>query len=147
VVFRDLLTRESTLPPWREILVALRRLEARGEVRGGRFVRGFVGEQFALPEALDALRSVRKEPQVPELVRVSATDPLNLVGVTSPGPKVAAVMGNAILYKSGVPIASLEAGDLVVRHELDPGEYVGPDLSYRPPARAVAPVPQARLPF
>jgi ATP-dependent Lhr-like helicase len=135
VVFRDLLGREHNLPPWRELLMVLRRLEARGEIRGGRFVKGFVGEQFALPEALDTLRAVRntRPGPLPELVRVSATDPLNLVGVTSPGPRVAAVMGNAVLYRDGVPIASLEAGKLVMRHALDPGEHVEPDLTYIPP--------------
>jgi hypothetical protein len=89
VVFRDLLQRESALPAWRDLLVCLRKLEALGEIRGGRFVDGFVGEQFALPEALDGLRALRRSPpRTTELVRVAATDPLNLVGITSPGPLV-----------------------------------------------------------
>ena len=102
VVFRDLLARESSLPPWRDMLVALRRLEARGEIRGGRFVTGFVGEQFALPEALDELRA-RPPPgrRPPRSCRVAATDPLNLVGVLSPGPRVPAIVGNAVLYLDG----------------------------------------------
>ncbi|MGE3453939.1 MAG: DEAD/DEAH box helicase, partial [Kofleriaceae bacterium] len=87
VVFRDLLARESSLPPWRDLLVALRRLEARGEIRGGRFVSGFVGEQFALPEALDELRAARNPAPSPDAVRVPATDPLNLVGILTPGPR------------------------------------------------------------
>src|SRR5438034_653483 len=92
VVFRDLLLRESSLPPWRDMLVALRRLEARGEIRGGRFVTGFVGEQFALPEALDELRAARNPGAVAAVCRVAATDPLNLVGVLSPGTRVPAVL-------------------------------------------------------
>jgi ATP-dependent Lhr-like helicase len=135
VVFRDLLVRESSLPPWRDVLVCLRRLEARGEVRGGRFVQGFVGEQFALPEAVEGLRAMRKAPAVDELVRVAATDPLNLVGVTSSGPKVPAVIGNAILYRNGVPLASIEAGALVERQDLPAGARVDADLVYHPPPR------------
>src|SRR5439155_18075307 len=102
------LARESSTPPWRDLLVALRRLEARGEIRGGRFVTGFVGEQFALPEALDELRAVRQPSPAPDVCRVAATDPLNLVGVLSPGPRVAAILGNAVLYLDGQPVASLE---------------------------------------
>jgi ATP-dependent Lhr-like helicase len=146
VVFRDLVTRESTLPPWRELLVALRRLEARGEIRGGRFVAGFVGEQFALGEAVDELRAARQTAPNPELVRVAATDPCNLVGVLSPGPRVPAVLGNAVLYKDGVPIASLESGALVVRAALEPGARVDPDLSYHAPPRR-EPVLQVSLPL
>jgi ATP-dependent helicase Lhr and Lhr-like helicase len=147
VVFRDLVARETTLPPWRELAVALRRLEARGEIRGGRFVAGFVGEQFALAEAADALRAARQPPHTPELVRVAATDPLNLVGVLSPGPRVPAVLGNAVLYKDGVAIASLEAGELVVRDCLEPGARVDDDLVYHPPPRRDEPAPQAALPL
>jgi len=129
VVFRDLVARETLLPPWREILVVLRRLEARGEIRGGRFVDGFVGEQYAVPEAVDALRAVRRRTPdsadaQPEYVRVAATDPLNLVGITSPGPRVPAILGNAVLYRDGVPIASIEGGELVMRRELDDGVRV-----------------------
>ena len=148
IVFRDLLVRESNLPPWRELLVALRRLEARGEIRGGRFVTGFVGEQFAVPEAVEALRALRNSPRIAELVRVPATDPLNLVGVTSPGPKVPAVIGNAILYRNGVPLASLEAGRVVLRQDLEDGARVDDDLIYHPPRRRDASSSQqASLPF
>jgi len=135
VVFRDLVTRESSLPPWRDLLVALRRMEARGEIRGGRFVAGFVGEQFALAEAVEGLRATRQPPRFAELVRVAATDPLNLVGITSPGPKVPAVVGNAVLYRDGVAIASLEAGQVVIRHPLEEGAVVDADLGYHPPPR------------
>jgi ATP-dependent Lhr-like helicase len=83
VVFRDVIARESLAPPWREVLLVFRRLEARGEIRGGRFVAGFVGEQFALPEAIEALRSVRRTGG-DEPVRVGAYDPLNLAGIILP---------------------------------------------------------------
>jgi ATP-dependent Lhr-like helicase len=91
VVFRDVVAAESFHLPWREVLRALRRFEARGTVRGGRFVSGFVGEQFALPEALDALRRVRKAPRTGERVHISAADPLNLTGTILPGPRIPAV--------------------------------------------------------
>jgi ATP-dependent Lhr-like helicase len=87
VVFRDVIARESLAPPWRELLLALRRMEARGEIRGGRFVSGFVGEQFALPEAIDALRASRRDGDVEELVEVAAFDPLQLAGVIVPGER------------------------------------------------------------
>ena len=99
VVFRDLIVREALAPPWRELLQALRRLEARGEVRGGRFVDGFLGEQFARPEAVESLRSVRRDPARPasgERLRVSAADPLNLVGIVVPGARVGALSGEAV---------------------------------------------------
>ncbi len=85
VVFRDIIARESLAPPWRELLLALRRMEARGEIRGGRFVSGFVGEQFALPEAIEALRASRRSGDDSELTRVNAYDPLQLSGVVLPG--------------------------------------------------------------
>ncbi|HLL24743.1 MAG TPA: hypothetical protein VK427_21570, partial [Kofleriaceae bacterium] len=147
VIFRDLVARESSLPPWRDLLVALRRLEARGEIRGGRFVTGFVGEQFALPEALDELRGVR-HPQTPTCIaKVAATDPLNLVGILSPGPRVPAIVGNAVLYIDGNVVASLEAGELVLRAALPPGARVDDDLTYHPPPRPTQPASQAALPL
>lgn len=148
VVFRDLVVREASLPPWRELLVALRRLEARGEIRGGRFVSGFVGEQFALPEALDELRAVRREGSAKEPVRVPATDPLNLTGVLSPGPRVPAVVGNAVLYLDGVAVASLEGGQVVLREALVAGAWVDDELCYHPPApQAASNTAQAALPL
>ncbi|MBK9071436.1 MAG: DEAD/DEAH box helicase [Myxococcales bacterium] len=128
VVFRDLLVRESGLPPWRDLVVELRRLEARGEIMGGRFVSGFVGEQFALPEAVEELRGLREAPRRAEFVKVAATDPLNLVGILSPGPKVPAVLGNAVLYRNGEPIASLERGEVVVRVAV-PGVNIDAELN------------------
>jgi ATP-dependent Lhr-like helicase len=147
VVFRDLIARESSLLPWRDLLVVLRRLEARGEIRGGRFVNGFVGEQFALPEALDELRGVRNTGPATEVARVAATDPLNLVGVLSPGPRVPAIVGNAVLYLDGQPVASLEGGQLVMRAPIPPGARIDDDLTYHPPPRPASPAPQAALPL
>jgi len=106
VVFWRLLEREAAwLPPWRDLLRAYRRLEARGEIRGGRFVGGFPGEQFALPEAVTGLREARRAQRRGALIAVSGADPLNLAGILTPGPKVPALTGNRILYRDGVPIA------------------------------------------
>ncbi len=96
VVFRDLVRRESLMPPWRDVLGALRRMEARGEVRGGRFVTGFVGEQFARPDAVELLRIVRRDGSGEESVRVAAADPLNLAGIVTPGPRVSALSGEVV---------------------------------------------------
>ena len=104
VVFREVLTRESILPRWREVLLALRRLEDRGEVRGGRFVSGFLGEQFALPVALDSLRAARSRQPAGETITVSAADPLNLVGVIVPGDRVPALSGRTVAFRDGVAI-------------------------------------------
>ena len=104
VMMRELLAREPMAPPWSALARVYRRAEARGEARGGRFVAGFAGEQFALPEAVDALRAVhRREPQG-EIVRLSASDPLNLIGVLTPGQRVPALPANAILYRDGAPL-------------------------------------------
>jgi len=103
VVFRDLLVRETFTVPWREVLWALRRMEARGTIRGGRFVNGFSGEQYAVPEAVEALRAVRKQERTGETISISAADPLNLVGVVLPGPRVPSLMTNAVTYVDGVP--------------------------------------------
>jgi ATP-dependent Lhr-like helicase len=102
VVYRDLLARESLAPSWRDLLVQYRRMEMAGEVRGGRFVSGFVGEQFALPEAIESLRAMRKnESGLAQEVKVSACDPLNLAGIILPGPRVPAVMSNFLVFKNG----------------------------------------------
>ena len=104
MVFRDLLVREPRCPPWRELVRAYRRLEDRGELRGGRFVEAFYGEQFALPEALEALRAVRRtEAKGGERALISASDPLNLVGVLGPGPRVPATASGRVLYVDGAP--------------------------------------------
>ena len=104
IVFREVLTRESIVPRWREVLMALRRLEARGEVRGGRFVNGFLGEQFALPVAVDSLRAMRGRPASGEIIAVSAADPLNLVGIIVPGERVAANSGRFVSFRDGVAV-------------------------------------------
>ena len=105
VVFRKVLEKENNIPTWRELLYVYRRLEARGEIRGGRFVQGFAGEQFALPEAVSSLRSIRKQPLSNVLVSLSATDPLNLTGIITPGEKVAAKSSARVLYRDGIPLA------------------------------------------
>ncbi|WP_327438664.1 DEAD/DEAH box helicase [Pseudomonas donghuensis] len=111
VICWRLLEREADwLPSWRELLRCYHRLEARGEIRGGRFISGLAGEQFALPEAVALLREVRRRPLDASLVAVSASDPLNLVGTLLPGNKVPAVSGNRLLYLDGVPVATLIAG-------------------------------------
>jgi ATP-dependent Lhr-like helicase len=119
VVFRKLLERETLLPPWRDLLLVLRRLEARGEIRGGRFVDGFSGEQYALTEAVGRLRSLRKEPRKGVMVSVSAADPLNLVGIATPGDRLPALSGNRLLYRDGEPIATLEGREPRFLVELD----------------------------
>jgi ATP-dependent Lhr-like helicase len=118
LVFRALLERESVTPTWRELLRALRRLEARGEVRGGRFVDRFSGEQFALPEAVGLLRAQRKREPTGELVVVSACDPLNLVGVLVPGTRLPAVLGHRLAWRDGKAVAALEAGRVSFFSEL-----------------------------
>ncbi|HYH42608.1 MAG TPA: DEAD/DEAH box helicase [Burkholderiales bacterium] len=110
IVFRSLLARESRLPTWRELVMVYRRLEARGEIRGGRFVGGFGGEQFALPEAVGRLRSVRKLEKSGELCVVSGADPLNLVGILTPDARVTAIAQNRVLFRDGVAIAAWEGG-------------------------------------
>ncbi len=123
VVFWRLLQREAAwLPPWRDLLRVLRRLEARGDVRGGRFVAGVTGEQFALPEAVSALRETRRAPLSGALVSVSGADPLNLVGVVAAGTRVPAVLSNRVLYRDGIAIATLVAGEIAWLEKLAPAD-------------------------
>jgi ATP-dependent Lhr-like helicase len=120
VVFWRLLEREAAwLPPWRDLLRVYRRLEARGEIRGGRFVAGFAGEQYALPEAIGLLRDIRRKPASDELVSLSGADPLNLVGILTPGPKLGSITSNRVLYRDGIPIALLAGGEVQFLEELD----------------------------
>jgi ATP-dependent Lhr-like helicase len=112
VVFRSMLQRETNLPPWRDLVRIYRRLEARGEIRGGRFVAGFGGEQFASADAVGRLRAVRKTEKIGELATLSAADPLNLVGIVTPEARVPAIHTNRVLLLDGLPIAALEAGEL-----------------------------------
>jgi ATP-dependent Lhr-like helicase len=121
VVFWRLIEREADwLPPWRELLRVFRRLESRGEIRGGRFVAGFSGEQFALPEAIGLLRETRRRPASGGFVSISGADPLNLVGILTPGQKLAALTGNRLLYQDGLPIAVLAGGQVQFLVELEP---------------------------
>jgi ATP-dependent Lhr-like helicase len=123
VVFRRLLTREANVAPWRALTRVYRRLEARGEIRGGRFVSGMSGEQFALPEAVERLREVRRADVSGRLLVISGADPLNLVGILTVGERVRAIGSTRIVYRDGVPLAALE------------GDYVWP-LTEIPPALA-----------
>jgi ATP-dependent Lhr-like helicase len=123
VVFRRMLTREAAwLPPWHALLRAYRRLEAQGHIRGGRFVAGVSGEQYALPDAVGALRSIRKRESAGEMVSLSAADPLNLAGIVTPGARVAALAGNRLLLSDGVPIATLIGGEVQYLTDIPPPE-------------------------
>jgi len=102
VVFRDLLARETNLPKWREVVMGFRRLEDRGEIRGGRFVDGFLGEQYALPVAIESLRAARKMSATGQTITLSAADPLNLVGILVPGERVPAISGKVVAFRDGV---------------------------------------------
>ncbi len=120
VVFWRLLTQEpGWLPPWRDLLRVYRRLEARGEIRGGRFVAGFSGEQFALPEAVGSLREIRRRPASGEWVSLSGADPLNLIGILTPGQRLSALTANRVVYRDGLPVAALTAGKAVMLTELE----------------------------
>jgi ATP-dependent Lhr-like helicase len=119
VVFPELMAREGMAPRWRDLAGVYRRLEARGEIRGGRFVAGFVGEQFARPDAVPALRESHRAPAAGRLEVVSACDPLNLVGIVTPGERVPAQPGNRVVFRDGVPVASLEKGIVVNRSNAD----------------------------
>jgi ATP-dependent helicase Lhr and Lhr-like helicase len=118
IVVRDVLAREANLPPWRELLAGFRRLEDRGEIRGGRFVDGFLGEQFALPVAVESVRAMRKLDPATGTITLSAADPLNLVGILVPGERVPAISGNSVTYRDGaaVELAAIKtsAGDEAV---------------------------------
>jgi ATP-dependent helicase Lhr and Lhr-like helicase len=123
VVFWRLLTQEpGWLPPWRDLLRVYRRLEARGEIRGGRFVAGFSGEQFALPDAVGLLREIRRRPASGEWVSLSGADPLNLIGILTPGQRLSALTANRVVYRDGVPVAALTGGKAQFLTELETGE-------------------------
>jgi ATP-dependent Lhr-like helicase len=121
VVFRRLLARETNSPPWRDLVLLYRRLEARGDIRGGRFVSGFSGEQFALPEAVPRLRATRRTEATGRLQSLSAADPLNLTGIITPGDRITAVASNRVVYRDGVPVAAHEGGRIrMLVHERAP---------------------------
>ena len=119
VVFRRVLDRETGLPPWRELLYCYRRLEARGEIRGGRFVEGFSGEQFALADALPVLRALRRQTPRGELIGLSAADPLNLTGIVTPGERIPAHASNRLVLQDGVPAAWQSGGETHLSETLD----------------------------
>jgi ATP-dependent helicase Lhr and Lhr-like helicase len=123
VIFWRLLAREAAwLPPWRDIVRCCRRLEARGEIRGGRFIAGFSGEQYAAPEAVALLREARRRPHTGRYVSLSGADPLNLLGIVTPGARLPSLTGNRILYRDGLPIAIYAAGEVQFLEKLEPKE-------------------------
>ncbi len=120
VVFWRLLAREADwLPGWRDLLACCRRLEARGEIRGGRFVAGFSGEQFATLDAVGLLREVRRRPHTEQYLSLSGADPLNLIGIVTPGARLPSLTGNRVLFRDGLPLATLAAGEVVFLAALD----------------------------
>ncbi|WP_449426459.1 Lhr family helicase [Rhodanobacter lindaniclasticus] len=146
VVFWKLLEREAPwLPPWRELSRVYQRLEARGEIRGGRFVEGLVGEQFALPEAIAPLRAARARADDGELVCLSGCDPLDTVGTVLAGDKVPALAGARVLYRDGVPIAALVGGKVLPLVELSSADaQQAKHVLLRTPLRRCTPLVQQR---
>ena len=140
MVSRRIAEKESLHISWFELIRVFRRLEARGEVRGGYFVGGLSGEQFARPEAIGLLRSIRKGKAKGELLAISAADPLNLVGILTPGPRIAAITAHRILLRDGVPIAALKAGEVIA---LD-GQPVAPERAIENALRIGTMAPQLR---
>ena len=114
VVFREVLAREAILPRWRELLMAFRRLESRGEIRGGRFVSGFLGEQFALPMALESLRAIRHIPEDGETIILSAADPLNFAGILVPGETVPSTTGKSVAFRDGLAVSVAPHNSVIV---------------------------------
>jgi ATP-dependent Lhr-like helicase len=112
VVFRKLIDKEQGSPPWRDLLKVYRRMEARGEIRGGRFVDGVWGEQYALPEAVSLMRKTRNDKEKAKLVAISAGDPLNLTGIITTGHRVASITSNRILYEDGEPVVMKEGKEV-----------------------------------
>ncbi len=129
VVFRDLLERESAAPFWAKLVPVYRRLEARGEIRGGRFVRGVAGEQYALPEAVELLRSLRDEPPDDAILVLAAADPVNLCGIITAEPRIPAVHTNTVALRNGRLVAACQAGDIQWFAQMTPEAIV--DLSRR----------------
>jgi ATP-dependent Lhr-like helicase len=123
VVFRRVLEREADwLPPWHALLRVFRRLEAQGKIRGGRFVAGMAGEQYALSDAVSAMRAIRRQEAKGDLVSLSAADPLNLTGIVTPGARVPALARNRVLYRDGVPVATHAAGQSEFLVTMEPGK-------------------------
>jgi ATP-dependent helicase Lhr and Lhr-like helicase len=135
VIFRRLLAREAAAVPWRDLARVYRRLEARGEIRGGRFVAGMSGEQFALSDAVERLREVRRTKPDNRLVTISAADPLNLTGIITPGDRIRAAAGNRVVYRNGVPCAAMEGDMIRMLSEVDPA--IAPDVAAAAAGRRV----------
>jgi ATP-dependent Lhr-like helicase len=140
IICRRLLIRETNAAPWRELTRIYRRLEARGEIRGGRFVAGFSGEQFALPDAVERMREVRRTPPDGQLIAISTADPLNLAGIVTPGERVRAASRNRLVYRDGQPIALFEGGQIRELTALDPAtrSQVAMAIKARRPALTLA---------
>ncbi len=150
VICWRLLEREAAwLPRWRDLVRVCRRLEARGELRGGRFIAGVSGEQFALPEAVARMREVRRQPPQPALVCLAAADPANLLGTLLPGPKLPRTAGSRVLVRDGLPVATLVAGEVVMLVPMEAQERVEAERTLRlDPALRVAPThPPHSSPF
>lgn len=137
ILFRKLAENEDLAPPWRELVRVLRLLELQGQIRGGRFIDGVWGEQFALPEAITELRQIVKSGKTGILVPISAADPLNLTGVLTPGKRVTGYFGNRILYRDGIPVAFREAKE--IRFPVEPGQREKWDLQNRLVKRTISP--------
>ncbi|AXC09583.1 DEAD/DEAH box helicase-like [Acidisarcina polymorpha] len=129
IVFRDLLVREETMPRWRDLLGIFRRMEARGEVRGGRFLSGFGGEQFALPEAVESLRELRRKPGSCSEVKVAAADPLNLVDIVVPGKRVPAVPGKTVTFRNGAAVTAEPELDNTKEAEAEANEIAADEIA------------------
>jgi ATP-dependent Lhr-like helicase len=143
VVFNRILARESLSVSWRELLLIYRRLEARGEIRGGRFIAGVTGEQFALPEAVVALRAARRAPRTRQLIAISAADPLNLLGTVFPGERMPALAANRIVFEDGIALAVLEAGKVRLLADF-PAERA-PEIERALSRRPISPALRAHL--
>ncbi len=122
IIFRRLVDHENGLPPWRDLLICYRRLEAQGEIRGGRFVSTVSGEQFALPEAVGSLRNLRRCKPDGQLVSICAADPLNLTGVLIPGPRIASQGDNRIVFRDGIPVAAKASKKIKLLQEINPAD-------------------------
>jgi ATP-dependent Lhr-like helicase len=137
ILFRKLAEKEELAPPWRELVRVLRLLELQGQIRGGRFIDGVWGEQFALPEAITELRQITKSGKTGTLISISAADPLNLTGVLTPGKRVTGYFGNRILYRDGIPVAFREAKE--IRFPVEPEKREKWDLQTRLVKRNISP--------
>jgi ATP-dependent Lhr-like helicase len=135
VIFRRVVARETFDVPWRELARVYRRLEGRGDIRGGRFVSGMSGEQFALPDAVQQLRETRRTGASGRLVTISAADPLNLTGIITPGDRIRAIAGNRVVYRDGVPVATMEGDMLRTLADLEPA--IGSDIAAAAAGRRV----------